>query len=190
MVLPPGWYSAMGQGHAISVLTRAYHVSGDGKYLEAAKKALGPFKQDSPGAGSPVSSSPDSRGGVRAWFLGHLPWYEEYPSNPPSFVLNGFIFSLFGLYDLKAKSDEARQLFEAGLESLFRLLPLFDTGSGSVYDLRHVSLGIAPNLARWDYHTVHINQLTHLFTIIDAPILNDTAKRWTGYLVGKRASHN
>ncbi|CAG0894028.1 unnamed protein product [Cyprideis torosa] len=187
VLLPPGWYSAMGQGHAISVLTRAYHVSGDVKYLEAAQRALEPFRRDSSGSGV---SSDSSRRGVRAWFLGHLPWYEEYPSDPPSFVLNGFIYSLFGLYDLKDKSSDAKQLFETGLESLLKLLPLFDTGSGSVYDLRHVSLGIAPNLARWDYHTVHINQLTHLATIIDAPLLNETAKRWASYLKGKRASHN
>lgn len=44
------------------------------------------------------------------------------------------------------------------------------TGSGSVYDLRHFSLGIAPNIARWDYHVTHINQLLLLATIDDDPI--------------------
>lgn len=27
-------------------------------------------------------------------------WYEEYPTTPGLFVLNGFIYSLIGLYDL------------------------------------------------------------------------------------------
>lgn len=33
-------------------------------------------------------------------------------------------------------------LFTQGMLSLKKMLPLFDTGSGSVYDLRHVTLGI------------------------------------------------
>lgn len=65
---------------------------------------------------------------------------------PSSFVLNGFIYSLLGLYDLNATAPleltrEAGQLFEQGMISLKRMLPLFDTGSGSIYDLRHVILG-------------------------------------------------
>lgn len=52
----------------------------------------------------------------------------------------------------------------------FSTIPLSSTGSGSVYDLRHFSLGIAPNIARWDYHVTHINQLLLLATIDDDPI--------------------
>ncbi len=31
-----------------------------------------------------------------AEFLGSLPWYEEYPTSPSTFILNGFIYSLLG----------------------------------------------------------------------------------------------
>lgn len=41
-----------------------------------------------------------SEGGVLATFLNKFHWYEEYPTKPPSFVLNGFIYSILGLYDL------------------------------------------------------------------------------------------
>lgn len=44
LVLPAGWHSAMAQGHALSVLTRAYVVTNDAKYLEAARRALHLFK--------------------------------------------------------------------------------------------------------------------------------------------------
>jgi len=72
--------------------------------------------------------------------------YEEYPTSPPSFVLNGFIYSLLGLYDLKAiapynYSIEANLLYEQGIKSLKKMLLLFDTGSGTSYDLRHFTLG-------------------------------------------------
>lgn len=133
--LSPGWYSAMGQGHAISLLARAYHHShGDRRYLQAAINGMRPFRV------------PSKQGGVLAKFMGKLDWYEEYPTQPASFVLNGFIYSLLGLYDLNATAPsnvagEARQLYEQGMTSLRRMLVLFDTGSGTIYDLRHFTLG-------------------------------------------------
>ncbi|XP_034247978.1 D-glucuronyl C5-epimerase B [Thrips palmi] len=182
--LEPGWYSAMGQGHAISVLARAYHHSGgDPQYLQAAINGLRPFRV------------PSDEGGVLASFLKKFPWYEEYPTKPASFVLNGFIYSLLGLYDLKtiappAQSKEASVLFEQGMVSLKNLLLLFDTGAGTSYDLRHFTLGTAPNLARWDYHATHVNQLLLLATIDKDPLIEVTARRWIGYMNGKRAAHN
>nr|CAG4643050.1 EOG090X0272 [Ilyocryptus agilis] len=182
--LAPGWYSAMGQGQAMSLLMRAYYRSGEKQYLEAALNGMKPFS---------VSST---EGGVRAYFMNQYPFYEEYPTNPPSFVLNGFIYSLIGLYDVVSlspqdSSGDARLLFDQGMQSLKKMLPLFDTGSGSVYDLRHFTLQfVPPNIARWDYHSTHVNQLLLLSTIDPDPILVSVANRWIGYMQGKRAAHN
>lgn len=60
-----------------------------------------------------------------------------------TFVLNGFIYSLIGLYDawkLCGDEQKAKELYLEGLSSLKKMLPLFDAGSGSFYDLRHASL--------------------------------------------------
>ena len=72
-------------------------------------------------------------------------WYEEYPFEEGLFVLNGFMYSLIGLYDLSSASsapqearDEAKELFDEGIVSLKALLPLYDNGKGSNYDLQHV----------------------------------------------------
>lgn len=110
-------------------------------------------------------------------------------------MLNGFIYSLLGLYDLNATApsfiaNEAGQFFQEGMISLKNMLLLFDTGSGTSYDLRHLSLGVAPNLARWDYHATHVNQLLLLATIDSDPLISRTAERWKGYMFGKRAKHN
>lgn len=200
--LKQGWYSAMGQGHAISLLARAYFYSnGDPKYLRAAINGMKPFRV------------PSRQGGVLAKFLGKYDWYEEYPTTPASFVLNGFIYSLLGLYDLKmtgtaSAAREAAQLYDQGMASLKKMLLLYDTGSGSIYDLRHVTLGmprtsrlvhsvlkvvlsgVEPNLARWDYHATHVNQLLLLATIDRDPLISRTAERWRSYMSGKRAPHN
>uniref|UniRef100_A0A914ZVE7 heparosan-N-sulfate-glucuronate 5-epimerase n=1 Tax=Parascaris univalens TaxID=6257 RepID=A0A914ZVE7_PARUN len=176
IVLKAGWHSAMAQGHAMSVLTRAYSVTHEYKYLRAAVKATLLFKINA------------SENGVRGELFGH-PWYEEYPTQPGTFVLNGFMYSLIGLYELslmpKQFSGEADKLFQEGIEALKALLPLFDTGSGSTYDLRHVGLKTAPNLARWDYHTVHIYLLKWLYNITKEEQLNETANRWAAYAQGK-----
>merc|ERR1712150_330533 len=95
--------------------------------------------------------------------------------------------------------------------SLETILPLYDVASGSVYDLRHVTMpGVEPKVARWDYHSVHINLLYLLSTIDQQQIKNDIkhsvkknvpeiekesillsiAERWLGYMIGKRAQHN
>ena len=191
--LTPGWYSGMGQGHAMSVLTRPYRVSKDEKYLSAAVKAIDLFE---------VSSS---EGGVVARFMDtSYVWYEEYPTRPSSFILNGFMYSLLGLYDLwatlesepdrfESEKERTKKLFDAGVVSLEALLPFFDTGSGSVYDLRHFSMKTAPKVARWDYHSTHINLLYTLSTLVDEPAKNfllATADRWLGYMTGSRSKHN
>ena len=182
LILKPGWYSAMAQGQAISLLTRMYHYAGDEIYLKAATRALSLFN---------VSSE---QGGFRTYFLDKYLWFEEYPTIPSSFVLNGFIYSLFGLYDLKmscAKQCETvEEYFKKGLESLNHLISLYDTGSGTLYDLRHFSLKTEPKIARWDYHTTHINQLLYLNTLLKDQYLSTVSKRWIGYLKGKRAAHN
>lgn len=181
--LAPGWYSAMGQGQAMSVLCRAYTLTKDRTYLDVAVKALKLFEVDS------------AQGGVRARFMGKLDWYEEYPTIPSSFVLNGFIFSLLGLYDLTLVADgegkvAAERIYNSGMTSLKTNIGMYDTGQGTLYDLRHISAGQPPNRARWDYHTTHINQILQLMVIDDSEIFKTIAHRWIGYLKGHRSRHN
>lgn len=183
MELEPGWYSAMGQGQAISLLVRAYVASKNKTYLEAAGKALDIF------------DIPSSKGGVLAKFLNSFDWYEEYPTTPSSFVLNGFIYSLIGLYDLKQMatspvSEKAAELYNNGMRTLKAMLPMFDSGTGTFYDLRHITAGLAPNRARWDYHKVHIKQLYLLVQLDSDPLFKDTLQRWKGYMKGNIAPHN
>lgn len=189
--IQPGWYSAMSQGHVLSVLTRAYTLNKEQKFLNAAFKALNLFHTKT------------EEGGIRAEFMKQNTWYEEYPTNPNTFVLNGFMYALLGLHDLKdllldqdikTKFEEVEYLFNDGFKSLKSLLPLFDIGSGSVYDLRHFTMGTEPKVARWDYHSTHINLLYAISTLTDnsedKKFLLRTAERWRGYMIGNRAKHN
>src|SRR5215207_3702728 len=82
----PPWSSALAQGAALCLLRRAFHLTHRRRYARAARAAVKPFRRLT------------DDGGVAARVRGHR-FFEEYPTRPPSAVLNGFAYSLIGLYD-------------------------------------------------------------------------------------------
>lgn len=91
----------MGQGQAISLLSRAFfHSGGNKQYLDTAFAALKPFKVFT------------QNGGVLSKFMNLYPWYEEYPTVPSIFILNGFMYSLIGLYDLFTLAPTESQVID------------------------------------------------------------------------------
>ncbi len=170
------WYSAIGLGMAMSVLSRAYFLTKNSNYRSCALKAKTLFK------------TPSARNGVLAKFENKYLFYEECPTDSPSYILNGFMFSLIGLYDLfKATGNsEVKWLYDKGIVSLKRMLPLYDLGHRTAYDLTHYTTdGGYPNVATWGYHICHIHLLAALNSIEKNPKMNETLNRWKGYLKGK-----
>lgn len=179
---PSGWRSAMASGQAISLFCRVYLHTKQAIYLDAALRALKLFKL------------PVSENGVVSKVFGNMTMFEEYPGNPSLHVLNGFIFSLIGLWDLSQVKKDcllAQELFNDGFRTLLRILPMYDNGSGTFYDLRHIAIpGIEPRRARWDYHAVHLGQLELLLRIKKHPVIEQILTRWKEYVNGKPAHHN
>ena len=89
-----GWYGAMCQGQAISVLVRAYLETKEDRILTAAEDGVKFFNT----------------------------------TNPSTFILNGFMYSLLGLYDLKSVSVKLKieilKLYLSSLRSLEAMIPL------------------------------------------------------------------
>ena len=179
---PPGWRSAMASGQAISLLCRIFAHTKQSVYLNAAKRALKLFE------------IPVEENGIVSKFMDKYKIYEEYPTRPSLHVLNGFIFSLIGLYDLSRTDKTARrskELFNEGIRTLIAILPLYDNGFGTFYDLRHIAMpGVEPNRARWDYHAVHLGQLQLLKRITHSSEIGKILERWTRYVDGIPAKHN
>lgn len=167
-LLPP-YASAMVQGEAISLLVRGYRLFGNEKYLASAACALAPFSVES------------KNGGVLAHFYG-MPFYEEYPTETPSLVLNGFLFSLFGLYDFSktnhAKASYANKLFEAGSKTLIKVLPLYDGGFCSRYDLSYITCAPNNNNKNPFYHAIHVNQLIAINSILNSKVIEYYINEW------------
>lgn len=164
--VPAPWHSAMAQGLGASLLAR--HGLGDDA-VRAARSLL----DHEHGL---VSETP------------HGPILEEYPADPRPHVLNGWIWGLFGLYDLAhatAEVDadvrlEALELFDASTWSLVAHLPCYETGRGwSTYDLYPHPVA---NVASPFYHRLHVEMLRALARLASAhehiEALEDTATRW------------
>ena len=165
------WASAMAQGRGLSVLTRAWQQTGEARYLEGAERALAAFE------------APIAAGGIVAAHAGHVT-YEEFPAAPAPHVLNGMIFALFGLWDLaraRPGASRVRALFERGAASVAALLPLYDTGRWSLYDLYHLEVPGPRNPCTAHYHDMHIKQLRAMHAITGRAPFATVADRWSAY---------
>ena len=170
---PCPWVSAMAQGQALSVLIRACGLdSAGGKYEKAAHLATLPFHRTV------------AEGGVTAR-EGDALCLEEYPSDPPSHVLNGWVFAWMGLNEYAAVFDDAaiRNLVAASLEGLKALLPRYDTGYWSRYDL--FSRFPTMFLANRFYHLLHIAQLRAMHQVTGDTLFGEFADRWSGCFASK-----
>jgi len=113
--------SSMSQGFALGVMAQAYSLTGDQSYIEVAEKILNSY-----------GKTIDEGGILNYW--DELPIYEEYV-DPKSHVLNGFIFSLSGLYYYYKTmgSEKAKKYFDEGVETLVKKLPEYDATFTSYY---------------------------------------------------------
>jgi D-glucuronyl C5-epimerase C-terminus len=158
----PGWYSAMAQGLATSVLLRAHDLTGEGSYIDAADGAV------------MLLLKPVQDGGCAHYDQSGRPFLEECPSDPPCHILNGAVFALIGLHEREARSGGHAYL--AAAERLAAELNRFDLGYWSRYDLRFA----AP--ATMAYHSLHSSLLEVAARISADPVFGSTATRWRSYL--------
>jgi len=159
------YLSGMAQGQIISFYVRQYYVTYDYKYINQAKYAFNAMKLDV------------KKGGTKNNFKEFV-WIEEIPSFPASYILNGYIFAIFGVYDLykATKDDYFLNIFNSMLDTLEFCLPYYDTGYWSYYDLYHYF----PSSLK--YHKIHIEQLNVLYNLSRKKVFNLYSKLFQIYL--------
>jgi heparosan-N-sulfate-glucuronate 5-epimerase len=165
------WLSALAQGEGASLLVRVHQHTGEEHFADAARRALHPLRR------------PVSDGGVCASLDGD-PFPEEYPTDPPSYVLNGAIFALWGFHDVAIAFDDRSvgAEFELRVDALARSIHRWDTGRWSRYDLFPHPV---PNVSSSAYHALHINQLRALNILAPRASLASTAERFAGYAASR-----
>ena len=168
---PVPWIGCLAQSWAISVLCRAHQVTGRQDFLDAAVGSMATY------------TVPVADGGLRWTDPAGRAYYEKHPyPGKLRHVLNGFMSSLMGLYDLyrATGSEEAKRLFDDGVATLAceDVLDRYDRGYISAYD-QAPTRGALPSWPR--YHFLHIRQLLVLHRLTGLEVFRARAERWYAY---------
>lgn len=163
------WYSGLAQGQGVSLLVRAYAETQDEAYLEAATRAFEPLLHTTDDGGVIFI---DERGDT---------WIEEYLVDPPTHILNGFLWALWGVHDyvLATGSNDARKLWDSSVATLVRNLSTYDTGFWSLYEHSGTRLRM---VASPFYHSLHVVQLRVMARLTGVDLFDDYALKWNSYL--------
>jgi hypothetical protein len=109
------WISANVQGFVMSALVRGWRVTRRSRLLELLKGSTRVFELDC------------ASDGIRVQAEGHVV-YTETPGLPAPGIMDGFLRSLLGLYDLHVEIGDPKvsDLFWQGVEGLRHFLPRWD----------------------------------------------------------------
>jgi hypothetical protein len=162
------WYSGLAQGQGISLLVRAHADDPSAGSLEAATCAFESFQRSVNNGGVMYT---DERGDR---------WIEEYLVDPPTHILNGFIWAAWGVFDywLATREDAARDLFSQVTRTLLRNLEKYDIGFWSLYEQSGTRLKM---VASPFYHQLHIVQLRIMAEMTSENKFRAIADRWDAY---------
>ena len=144
------WRSAMAQSAALPVLIRAYQITGNGDYLELAKKLTNSFFVDV------------KHGGITYKTPNNGWWYEEYAgnTNTSTTILSGMLYTVLKLHDYYNLTNDplSKYVFDQGVLSLTKNLPLYDKNRVSYDDLQgHIA---SPD--RLKFNLGYLEELYHL----------------------------
>jgi hypothetical protein len=159
------WVSGMYQGIILSALVRAAAITNENKYFNLANKVYNSFNNY---LGNKYGFKYRDKYGL---------WFEEAPKFPPNHILNGYIFSIWGLYDYYKliHSDEIWEVWQECINTLKNTIHLYDAGFWSYYNLNS-------NLASYKYHiNIHIPQLKAMYRITNIDSFREMAERWEKY---------
>jgi hypothetical protein len=171
------WISGLAQGQAMSLLVRAARVTGEAIYLRAARAAMKPL------------TVPVADGGVGRTWRGH-PFFEEYPTNRPSLVLNGFLFTVIGLHDLAGTGDAtAGRLWRHSERTAAAIITQYSIGKhDSAYGLGFQQPGGPPpfRVRESGYAQIHVDLALAMYDLTGRNVYRAMADRWTGALPWQR----
>lgn len=165
----PPWKSGMAQGLILSLLLRMHHLTKNEEYTELAERVANSMR------------TPTDEGGFLYIDNDDNYWYQEYMGNC-GYVLNGFIFALWGIYDyyLYSEDEEYKMIFDKCIDTLKNNLKKYDLRMGllkwTIYDLKDknpVDLG---------YHRLHVSLLKDLYGITNKKFLLTYANHWERYI--------
>jgi glycosyltransferase involved in cell wall biosynthesis len=159
------WLSALTQGCGISVLIRAYVLTGKSAFLAVTQRVVRTFERDILDGGV---SAPIGEDGI---------FFEEVAVYPASHRLSGYIQALIGLYDYVAVTGDTstEERIQHSLATLHLLIDEFDVGFWTYGDLLHRPLASSVELE------LQIELLKVLARYTGCEHCSMLALRWSNY---------
>jgi hypothetical protein len=161
IVLKAPWISAHTQGLVISALVRGWRLTGRPHLLELLEKSAKVFDLDvdEQGIRTPV---------------GDYVLYTEAPGYPPPGIMDGFMTSLLGLYDLATETTDPdiQRMFSQGIRGLAYMLPQWS------YRKKWSWYGNRAYLSPPEYHCLNRLLLTVLARLSNETSLVEYATHW------------
>ena len=155
-------YSSMAQGEGISLLLRGYIEFKDEIYFNKARLAIDFLMKPLENKGTSLYKEDEI-------------YLKEYMDEPV--ILNGWIFSLWGIYDylkVDKDNDKVKKFYEKTLKTMQEHLKDFDNGYWSKYDMDK-------RITSPFYHNLHIQQLKVMFDITNNQIFKIYAEKFEKY---------
>ncbi|HET8721210.1 MAG TPA: D-glucuronyl C5-epimerase family protein, partial [Nitrospira sp.] len=156
------------QGEGVSILTRAHLLTGKRHYLDLAVQAITPFHNSI------------AAGGVRSRLPDGSTFLEEYPEPEAHHVLNGYLYAIIGLLDLRRVgcTKAVDGLLIGADEALGNNIHLWDANGWSIYDLHNLNGG-ARNYCTAAYHNLHATQLQIVGEALGNDRVINMADKWS-----------
>jgi hypothetical protein len=162
----PPWVSSLSQGTALQAVARSAAKLGRmGELLPAIQRGLTLFEQPPP-TGVRLATDQGAH-------------YVQYSFWPRLRIINGFVQSLVGLYDVAQITGDPRaaQLFADGDSAARAEVPAFDTGAWSFYSRDAIT-----RESDLHYHTLLRDFLSSLCDRTGEPVYCTTESHFTSYL--------
>lgn len=140
------------QAKVSSFFLRAYRATYDVKYLGWSKSAL------------LACLKPRNQGGIMINSDSVKCWVEEYDTDKPSMVLNGFVFALIAAAEHLSFEDDyhIRKFLEDGLSTLLAWLPQFRQDDDILYSMYHWDISNVNYWGVMKYQFEHLYKVTQL----------------------------
>ena len=156
-------YSSMAQSEAACLFMRVFVEKNEQKYLDHAKRFLDfmlLFLEE---------------GGTAKYVDGDM-YLCEHTDPSRTVVLNGWIFSLWGLYDYTKLTNDKKisEAYEKTLNTLKKELPGYDCKYWSYYDRSN-------RMTSPFYHKLHIAQLDVMYDITGDEVFKEYSEKWDKY---------
>lgn len=167
-IVEKGWFSSLSQSLGAMGLIRAGEYLGDTSLKKYAEKAMKFVTHDGPLVYS-----------FNGWKI-----FRHHSGNNSACVLSSHLYTVMAISDLTEVmgTKKWKEILDRAVLEAESIIPLYDTGYSSYYDLSHVLDGMPSKLANPQYHCTHTMQTSWLSHKIDSSRISDLAKIWRTYI--------